>query len=232
MSTSGPGYPCHHAQMTSPTGDQPPPTRWEVTVTGERWDFYVDRFAREFADGTDLEGEARFADVLAPRHARILDGGCGTGRITAALHRMGHQVIGADRDGGLVAIAVGRYPGPRFLTADLLALTPELLGGAGGPESFDVIVLAGNVMVYLAPGTERAVLGLLAGLLVPGGRLVTGFATDRDYTVADLDRDAATVGLAMEHRFATWHLDVWAEDSDWAVTVLRRGGSEPSATVD
>jgi len=199
-----------------------PPTRWELTVTGQRWDFYVDRFAREYDNGTDLEGEARFVDVLAPRAARVLDAGCGTGRITAALHRMGHRVIGADRDAGLVAIAVERYPGPPFLAADLLTLSPESLAAAGGPVVFDVIVLAGNVMVYLAPGTERQALRVLAGLLVPGGRIVTGFATDRDYTIADLDRDAAAISLTLEHRFATWHLEPWFTGADWAVTVLRR----------
>ena len=205
------------------TGQNPPPTRWELTVTGQRWDFYVDRFAREYADGTDLEGEARFVDVLAPRAARVLDAGCGTGRITAALHRMGHLVIGADRDAGLVAIAADRYPGPPFLAADLLTLTADALGAAGGPDVFDVIVLAGNVMVYLAPGTEARALRVLSDLLVPHGRIVTGFATDREYTVADLDRDAASTGLTVEHRFATWHLDPWFDGADWAVTVLRRG---------
>lgn len=205
---------------TSPRN--PPPTRWETTVTGERWTHYVDRFDREFAGGNDLEGEARFADVLAPRNARILDAGCGTGRIAGALHRMGHRVIGADRDAGLVEIALHRYPGPTFLTADLLALTPEILRAAGGPGTFDVIVLAGNVLVYVSPGTERELLGNLAGLLIPGGRLVAGFATDRDYTVTDLDRDAQAVGLISEHRFATWHLAPWVEGADWAVTVLRR----------
>jgi SAM-dependent methyltransferase len=201
--------------------DPPPPTRWEKSVTGARWDFYVNRFAREFADGTDLEGEARFADVLAPRRARVLDAGCGTGRIAGALHRMGHQVVGADRDAGLVAIAVERYPGPVFMAADLLTLDPRLLQAAGGPDAFDVIVVAGNVLVYLAPGTERRVLETLSGLLVAGGRLVAGFATDRDYRVDDFDRDAAAVGLSVEHRFATWHLDPWVDGADWAVTVLR-----------
>jgi len=200
----------------------PPPTRWETSVVGDRWDFYVDRFAREFAEGADLEGEARFVDVLAPRGGAVLDAGCGTGRIAAALHRMGHRSIGADRDAGLVAIAAERYPGPAFLAADLLTLTPENLTAAGGPAAFDVIVLAGNVMVFLAPGTERAVLEVLSGLLVPGGRIVTGFATDRAYRVADLDRDAAAVGLQRQHRFATWHLDPWSEAADWAVTVFGR----------
>ena len=100
---------------------------------------------------------------------------------------------------------------------------PESLGAAGGPAAFDVIVLAGNVMVYLAPGTEPRALRVLSDLLVPRGRIVTGFATDREYTVADLDRDAAETGLTVEHRFATWHLDPWFDGADWAVTVLRRG---------
>ncbi len=205
-------------------GHNPPPTRWETTVTGERWDFYVDRFAREYAEGADLEGEARFVDVLAPRGARILDGGCGTGRLTGALHRMGHRVIGVDRDEGMIEIAGKRYPGPCFVAADLLSLSPDLLLAAGGPAEFDVVLLAGNVLVYVAPGTEREVLATAAGLLVAGGRMVAGFATDRDYRVADFDGDAAAIGLTVEHRFATWHLDPWRPDADWAVTVLRREG--------
>ncbi len=202
----------------------PPPTRWESTVTGERWEFYVDRFARHVADGVDLEGEARFVDALAPRGARVLDAGCGTGRVAAALDRMGHRTVGADRDPGLIEVAGKQYSGPVFVNADLLSLTPDRLGAAGAPVQLDVVVLAGNVMVYVAPGTERAVLAVLTALLEPGGRLVCGFATDRDYTVTDLDRDAAAVGLANEHRFSTWHLDPWHADAEFAVTVFRRPG--------
>ena len=134
---------------------------------------------------------------------------------------MGHRVVGVDRDAGLIALARERYPGPSFLVSDLL-LVRAALAAAGEPESFDIIALPGNVMVYLAPGTERDVLRAAHGRLVPGGRLVTGFATDRDYGVDGLDADATAVGLVVEHRFATWHLDPWRDDADWAVTVLRR----------
>jgi SAM-dependent methyltransferase len=198
-----------------------PPTRWELTVVGAKWDWYVDRFDRQYREGADLEGEARFIDMMAARSSTILDGGCGTGRVSGALHRMGHRVVGIDRDAGLIDLARRRYPGPPFVVSDLL-LAPNALAAAGEPTSFDIVALPGNVMVYLAPGTERDVLRVMAGLLVPGGRLVTGFHTDRHYRVDALDADAAAVGLVVEHRFATWHLDPWTSEADWAVTVLRR----------
>ena len=61
----------------------------------------------------------------------------------------------------------------------------------------------------------------LASVLAPGGAAVFGFATDRAYTTADLDRDAAAVGWRLVHRFSTWQLDPWTDDADWAVSVFR-----------
>lgn len=193
-------------------------------MVGERWTFYTDRFDAMSAEGADLEGEARFVDAMAQRESTVLDAGCGTGRIASALVRMGHRAIGVDKDQGLIDIATGRYPGVPYLTGDLLLLTPDLLQAAGGPSNFDIIALPGNVLVYLAPGSERRLLTVLTGLLRPAGRIVAGFATDRDYSPAQLTADAAVVGLTIEHRFATWHLDPWYEDSDWQVVVLRAPG--------
>ncbi len=200
-------------------GGSGPATRWE-TEAGSAG--YAERFARLAAAGEDLEGEARFVDALAPRGAAVLDAGCGIGRITAALTRMGHDVVGIDRDRSLVDVAVEAHPGVRYAVHDLLTLTPSTLAAAGHPATYDVVVLAGNVLVFVAPGTEREVLGRMRDLLVPGGRVVTGFATDREYTVHGLDRDAAAVGLAVEQRFSTWHLDPWSAGAGWAVTTLRR----------
>lgn len=206
----------HHRRGTSP------PTRWEETITGQHWDDYVARFDRFAARGDDLEGEARFIDALAPRRARILDGGAGTGRVAAALTRMGHRAIGVDRDGGLLDHARASHPGVPYLTSDLLELDAEVLADEGFAEPFDIVALPGNVLVYVAAGTEREVLGTAYALLMPGGRLVIGFATDREYAVTDLDADLAAVGFILEHRFATWHLDPWADDADWQVSVARR----------
>ncbi len=210
--------------MSDPEFGGPPPTRWEQQVVGERWTFYTERFDRLSAEGADLDGEARFIDAMAPRGATVLDAGCGTGRVAAALQRMGHSVIGVDKDAGLIAIAAERYAGVPYLAGDLLLTTPDALRAAGGPSTFDIVALAGNVMVYLAPGSERRVLAVLSGLLRPGGRMVAGFATDRDYSPAQFHHDAHSIGLTVEHRFATWHLDPWSENADWVVFVVRAPG--------
>ncbi|SCL28094.1 Methyltransferase domain-containing protein [Micromonospora pallida] len=191
------------------------PTRW-VTDTGpDHSQWYVDRFRRLAAEGADLAGEARLLDAMVPPGARILDAGCGTGRVGAALAERGHTVVGVDADPVLVEAARVDHPGPTWLVADLTEL--DLPG-----EPFDAAVVAGNVLTFLAPGTEREVLRRLAAHLRPDGVLVVGFGTGRGYPLADFDADAAAAGLRQEHRFATWDLRPWRADADFAVTVLRR----------
>src|SRR4051795_5357930 len=97
------------ATPDSPTPMTSPATLWEQQVTGDRWNFYAERFAKMIADGTDMEGEARFVDAMLQRAAAVLDAGCGTGRIAAALCRMGHRAVGVDKDAGLIEIAAQRY---------------------------------------------------------------------------------------------------------------------------
>ncbi|WP_428965672.1 class I SAM-dependent methyltransferase [Micromonospora fluostatini] len=203
------------------------PTRW-VTETAEghsRW--YVDRFRRLAAEGADLAGEARLLDALVAPGSRILDAGCGTGRVGAALAARGHTVVGVDADPLLVDAARTDHSGPRWLVADLAGLA---LAEAGEAEPFDAAVLAGNVMAFVAPGTERAVLARVAAHLRPDGVMVVGFGTGRGYPLGDFDADAVAAGLRREHRFATWDLRPWRDDADFAVTVLRRPADGPSPT--
>ena len=189
--------------------------RWFTDTKPGHSQWYVDRFRTLADEGADLEGEARLVDAMADRGSRILDAGCGTGRLSGALHRRGHHVVGVDVDPELVDAAQADHPGPSYVVADLAGL--ELEG-----DPFDLVVSAGNVMVFLAPASERAVLERLRRHLRPGGRAVIGFRREDHYPYARFDEDTASVGLVLEHRFATWHLDPFASDSDFAVSVLRR----------
>ncbi|WP_116953233.1 class I SAM-dependent methyltransferase [Jiangella endophytica] len=189
------------------------PTRWVTDTKAGHSRWYIERFRTMAAGGADLGGEARLVDAMVAPGSRVLDAGCGTGRVAAVLHQRGHAVVGVDADPELIAAARQDYPGPRFVVADLSELD---LG-----ETFDAAVLAGNVMVFVAPGTETAVLRRVGAHVVPGGFVVAGFHVNRDLALADFDRYAADAGLRLEHRFATWDLRAWHDDADFAVSVLR-----------
>ncbi|MGC3862869.1 class I SAM-dependent methyltransferase [Micromonospora chersina] len=195
------------------------PTRWVTETKPGHSQWYVDRFRQLAAEGADLAGEARLLDTLVPPGSRILDAGCGTGRVAAALAERGHTVVGVDADPVLIDAARADHPGPRFLVADLADLD---LATQGEPEPFDAAVVAGNVMAFVAPGTERAVLTRIAAHVRPDGPVVVGFGTDRGYPLTELDADAVAAGLRLEHRFATWDLRPWHDDAEFAVTVLRK----------
>jgi 2-polyprenyl-3-methyl-5-hydroxy-6-metoxy-1,4-benzoquinol methylase len=189
------------------------PTRWLSETKEGHSQWYIERFRKLAADGADLTGEARLADAMLPRGARVLDAGCGTGRIAAALHERGHTVVGVDVDPELIEAARTDYPGPRYLVGDLSELD---LG-----ETFDGAVLAGNVMVFVAPGTESEVLRRVGAHVVPDGFVVAGFHTNRHLALADFDTAVGEAGLRVEHRFATWDLRAWHDAADFAVSVLR-----------
>jgi SAM-dependent methyltransferase len=193
------------------------PTRWATDRDHSQW--YIDRFRRMRAEGADLAGEARLLDAVVARRSRILDAGSGTGRVGAALAERGHTVIGVDADDKLIAAAQADHPGPVWLVADLAELD---LPAAGHAEPFDAAVVAGNVMTFVATGTERAVLTRINAHLRPDGIAVVGFGTDRGYRLADFDADLAAAGFELEHRFATWDLRPWRSGADFAVSVLRR----------
>jgi SAM-dependent methyltransferase len=195
------------------------PTRWATDHDAGHSEWYIERFRRMAAEGADLAGEARLVDLLLPRGGRVLDAGCGPGRVGAELLARGHHVVGVDADPKLIEAAREDHPGPHWLVADLAELD---LPAMGEPEPFDGAVVAGNVMPYLAPGTERDALTRVATHLVPDGFVVVGFATDRAYALADFDSDIEASGLRLEHRFATWDLRPWHDDAGWAVTIVRR----------
>jgi SAM-dependent methyltransferase len=193
-------------------------TRWVTDTEPGHSEWYIQRFRTMAAEGADLGGEARLVDAMVPPRSRVLDAGCGPGRLGAVLHERGHSVVGVDADPALIAAAEADHPGPRWLVADLAELD---LPAMGEPDPFAAAVLAGNVMVFLAPGTETDVLRRVAAHVVADGAVVTGFHTNRELTVARFDECVDEAGLRLEHRFATWDLRPWRDDADFAVSVLR-----------
>ncbi len=185
---------------------------------------YAARIAAIAATGKDMHGEARFCQALVPPGARILDAGCGTGRVAARLAELGFDVAGTDVDASMLAVAQ-RVPGARWHLADLAALDLSAL-----EAPFDLVVAAGNVFPFLAAGTGPQVLERLAAHLMPGGLLVSGFGLDRAHLpdpaaivdIADYDAWCADAGLTPAGRHATWDGDAWSDSAGYAVSVHRK----------
>jgi hypothetical protein len=94
------------------------------------------------------------------------------------------------------------------------------------------VLLVGNVVPLLSPGTLGAACARIADHLAPDGLLVCGFGTDaahlpRGCPVTDVDTfvaAAAAAGLVERERWGTWTGGPWHPGDGYLVTVLARSG--------
>ncbi len=199
--------------------DATPPNRW-LAEAGGRAASFDDRWEQMAAEGIEVHGEADLVESLCPKvrgRRTVLDAGCGTGRVAIELARREYGVTGVDVDPAMLARARAKAPDLAWIESDLAGLD---LG-----RTFDVAVAAGNVMIYLAPGTERLVLASLARHLHPGGLMVAGFQLDAGrLDLATYDDHALAADLEPVERWSTWDRRPYA-GGPYAVSVHRRGGT-------
>jgi SAM-dependent methyltransferase len=119
----------------------------------------------------------------------------------------------------MLQTARAKKPGLRWVEADLADLASAV------DAEFDLVLLAGNVMIFLAPGTEGAVLRSVGERLLPGGLLVSGFSIRPDrLSLNHYDELTEDAGLQPVARWATWSRDPFT-GGDYAVSVHRRPAS-------
>lgn len=200
-------------------------SRWSELTGETSGEDYAARFATLARSGKDVHGEARFCAALVPAGARVLDAGCGTGRVAIRLAELGYDCAGVDLDASMLAVARKQAPGLPWFQADLAGFEPDLLGIAA---DFDLVVAAGNIFPLLAVGTEATVVQRLAAALRPGGLMVAGFGLDEAHlpvppgiTLSEYDEYCAAAGLTLVDRFATWDAAPY-DGGGYAVSVHRR----------
>jgi SAM-dependent methyltransferase len=204
-------------------------TRWQQITGGRDGEEYAARFRALAESGADPHGEASFVAARLDGGARVLDAGCGTGRVAVRLAELGFDCVGVDVDESMLAVARREAPHVPWFSADLAAVTAEDLGGS---RDFDLVVLAGNVVPLLAEGTLPTAVRRLADLVGPAGELVAGFGLDAAHLprgcpvtpLADYDDACAHAGLQPESRFATWDTEPFRDGSGYVVAVHRRPG--------
>jgi len=179
---------------------------------------YDKKWQRMAAAGEAVHGEA---DLVCRYHpGRVLDAGCGTGRVAIELAARGIAVAGVDRDEDMLEAARGKAPEIDWYLANL-----DSLGGTDlvAAEPFDIVVAAGNVMIFCDPGSHAPVVANCAERLAIGGRFITGFQLKPGgYHPAILDRHAIEAGLTLEHRWSTWNAEQFTQTSSYVVSVHQK----------
>jgi SAM-dependent methyltransferase len=198
-------------------------TRWEriarETVGDDYARTYAERFRSLAARGEDIHGEATFvAELIAPP-ARVLDAGCGTGRVAVRLAELGYDVVGVDVDESMLDQARAAAPELDWRQGDLASFE---LG-----ETFDVVLVAGNTIPLLEPGTVLDACERLGHHLTAGGVIVCGYGLDADHlpgncpptALADVDAAFGVLGLDAVMRYGTWDRHALDLAEGYAVTL-------------
>lgn len=176
---------------------------------------YDRRFQDLASAGMDMHGEAALVASFSP--STVLDAGCGTGRVAIELNRRGHAVIGVDLDEAMLDQARAKAPDLIWVRGDLA--DPGLDFG----QSFDVIVMAGNVLIFVLPSSEQRVIENAARWLRPNGHLITGYSLrPGGFGPPQHDTLAAKAGLVLQDRWSTWDKVPFSPDDHYAVAVHRR----------
>ena len=143
---------------------------WSVHPVGSQDEANTALWRRSDLVGPYANRELRPVEVLLfVRHrqalqGRVLELGCGAGRLTGYLAAISSDVRAVDVSPHMLRAAAQRYPSVRFERRDLREVA--------GLGEFDAIVAGYNVLDVLGDDERRRVLGDLHGLLAPGGLLI------------------------------------------------------------
>lgn len=175
--------------------------------------------------GFDIHGEANLVERILTTKAtkpeglwRVLDAGCGTGRLGIELARRGFDVVGVDLDEVMLAQARAKAPDLTWILSDLSSVSLD--------KRFDMVVMAGNVMIFLTPGTETAVVNNMVQHLKTDGLLLAAFELTAHpwspLTIDQYDILAASAGLNRLARWSTWEQAPWQPGDQYAVSLHQK----------
>jgi len=144
-----------------------------LAATRDSYDATVDEYADMVS--VDLDDKpldrallATFAELVsAGGNGLVADVGCGPGRVTILLHRLGLDAFGIDLSPGMVDLARRTHPQLRFEVGSMLALDlPD--AGLGG-------LLAYYSIIHIPWERRPEVLAEFHRVLAPGGQLMLVF---------------------------------------------------------
>lgn len=155
-----------------PASDEP----GYLAATRAAYDTVAADYAKLLADALDTNPFDRavlalYADLVrgaAPGDAtRVVEIGCGPGRITAHLAGLGLDMLGIDLSPAMIEQARQRHPDLEFRVGQMTALDLPSGDAAG--------LVAWYALIHIPPAEHPAVLAGFRRILAPGGHLLLAF---------------------------------------------------------
>src|SRR6516162_7431474 len=161
-----------------------------MTGSGPWWERFFDaeyfRLWGQAGPGGDQEADSLWRILALEPGVRVLDAGCGFGRVSLPLARLGAAVLAVDQSALLLEEAERRRGqlGPdrlRYLHHDLRNPLPE--------SGFDVALSLFSSLGYGTEEDDVAILRTLSAAVRPGGRVAVD-TNHRDVLAAFVSRDS------------------------------------------
>jgi hypothetical protein len=95
-------------------------------------------------------------------------------------------------------------------------------------QRFDVVLMAGNILLFVHEGTEAAILTNMAKHLGSDGLLVAGFSL-REFTLAQYEQWCHEAGLEMVKQCSTWEGQPY-QGGDYIVSIQQLADRQRKAT--
>jgi SAM-dependent methyltransferase len=135
----------------------------------------------------------RYRDALG---GRVLEVGCGAGRVTGYLVALGGEVHGLDVSSTMVEHCAATYPAGTFSQGDMRDLS------ALEPGSFDVVVAAYAVLDVVNDAERRQALGEIHRVLAPDGLLIMSSHNRAFKITGPVGTGRGLIGTALDLRRA------------------------------
>lgn len=167
-------------------------------------------------------GDLAFYRSACKGTRRVLELGCGAGRLAIALARAGHEVVGVDIDGALLDIARAKIREiPAIARARLDLRVGDMRALELGELRFDRVVIAYSTIYCLETDDEvRAMLRGVRSYLAPAGQLlIDAYSADAFHDTLDPEAtDPLTEVLRVKVGGRRWRV---LERSDWNRDIQR-----------
>lgn len=201
------------------SGDDDVMTKWTAAETREAYDEVADTYADHFATTApeapiDLAMIAHFTSLL-PDGARVLDAGCGAGRMMPVLADLGCDVVGVDLSPEMIRRAALDHPEQPSSVASLTELPFE-------DGTFDG-VFAWYSTIHSSDEEVGTMLREFRRVLCPGGHVLVAFQSGAGV------RDVADGYRRRGHDVV---LVRWGRSVEWMRRALSAAGFTAVAALD